>query len=136
MNNRLLIAITALLFSLLALAACGGTPEPTAEPTPEPTEEPTPAGDAAHGTELFAGTCASCHGMDATGIAGLGKNLITSEWLRQQSDAELLTFLQTGRPASHELNTTGIDMPPRGGNPALTDQDLMDIIAYLRSINQ
>ena|GEM_PF-3871922 len=24
-------------------------------------------------------------------------------------------------------------MPPKGGNPALTDQQIMDIIAYLRT---
>jgi len=25
-------------------------------------------------------------------------------------------------------------MPPRGGNPALTDEDLLDIVAYVRSM--
>ncbi len=119
----------------LLMVACGGTGEPVVQPTPEPTQEPTPAGDATHGAELFVGTCSSCHGPEALGIEGLGKDLTTSEWLAQQSDADLLEFLKAGRPATHELNTTGVDMPPRGGNPALTDDDLLDIIAYLRSIN-
>ncbi|WP_416201847.1 hypothetical protein [Thermoflexus sp.] len=26
-------------------------------------------------------------------------------------------------------------MPPKGGNPALTDQDLADIIAFIRTLN-
>jgi disulfide bond formation protein DsbB len=29
-----------------------------------------------------------------------------------------------------------VDMPPKGGNPALTDQQLLDIVAYIRSIQQ
>jgi hypothetical protein len=27
-----------------------------------------------------------------------------------------------------------VDMPPRGGNPALKDADLLNIAAYLRSL--
>jgi disulfide bond formation protein DsbB len=134
-RTRFLMVVAALLLISLALAACGGTPEPTAEATSEPTLEPEPAGDADNGAELFVGTCSSCHGAEATGIPGLGKDLTTSEWVGQQTDAQLVEFLATGRPATHELNTTGVDMPPKGGNPALTDQDLTDIVAYLRSIN-
>jgi disulfide bond formation protein DsbB len=47
-----------------------------------------------------------------------------------------MTLLKEGRPSGHELNTTGVDMPPKGGNPSLSDDDLVTIIAYLRSINQ
>jgi disulfide bond formation protein DsbB len=47
-----------------------------------------------------------------------------------------MAFIKTGRPASDPLNTTGVDMPPKGGNPALSDQDLADIIAFIRSIHQ
>jgi hypothetical protein len=31
------------------------------------------------------------------------------------------------------LNTTGIQMPPKGGNPLLEDQDLRDIVALIRT---
>jgi disulfide bond formation protein DsbB len=37
---------------------------------------------------------------------------------------------------SDPLNTTGIAMPPKGGNPALTDGQIVDIVAYLRSIQK
>ena len=113
----------------LGLAACGGG----ATPIPTPAG---PVGDAAKGQALFATTCTACHGLDGTGVAGLGKDLTTSTFLAEQSDAELLAFIKTGRPASDPLNTTGVDMPPRGGNPALTDQDLADIISFLRSIHK
>jgi hypothetical protein len=29
-----------------------------------------------------------------------------------------------------------VDMPPKGGNPALTDAQIMDIIAFIRSLQQ
>jgi disulfide bond formation protein DsbB len=108
------------------LAACGGgATEPTAAPS----------GDAANGATLFGGTCSSCHGPDAKGIAGLGKDLTTSTWVAEQSDQQLVDFIKVGRPSSDPLNTTGVDMPPRGGNPALSDDDLVDIVAYIRSIH-
>lgn len=111
----------------LALAACGGG----APPTPAG-----PVGDPAQGQEKFAGTCVSCHGPAGEGIAGLGKDMTTSTFIRDLSDAELVEFIKTGRPTSDPLNTTGVDMPPKGGNPALTDQDLADIVAFIRTLQK
>jgi cytochrome c5 len=34
------------------------------------------------------------------------------------------------------LNTTGVAMPPKGGNPAMSEQDIADIVAYMRTIHQ
>ncbi len=109
-------------------------------PISAPATNPTPAavalkGDAEKGKELFLGTCASCHGADAKGLPGLGQDLTTSAFVRQQTDAQLLEFIKKGRPATDPANTTGVDMPPKGGNPALTDQDLADIIAFIRTLN-
>jgi disulfide bond formation protein DsbB len=114
----------------LSLTACGGG---GAAPTAAPAGL---GGDAAKGQALFTGTCSACHGPDATGITGLGKNLTTSTFVAEKTDEELMAFIKTGRPASDPLNTTGVDMPPKGGNPALSDQDLADIIAFIRSIHQ
>ncbi len=92
------------------------------------------AGDAANGEKLYQGTCVACHGPDAKGVTGLGKDLTTSEFAKGLSDEELVAFLKTGRPASDPANTTGVDMPPKGGNPSLSDDDLLDIVAYLRTL--
>ena len=116
-----------LLTIALALAGCGGG---------GPQATPTPFGDAEAGREAYLTTCVTCHGADAKGIPGLGKDLTASEFLRAQTDEQVLAFLQTGRRASDPLNTTGVDMPPRGGNPAFTDDDLKNIITYLRTIQQ
>jgi len=89
---------------------------------------------AAQGRNTFLGTCAACHGPDAQGITGLGKNLVTSEFVHSLTDDELLAFIQKGRQVFDPANTTGVEMPPRGGNPGLSDNDLRNIIVYLRSI--
>ena len=36
--------------------------------------------------------------------------------------------------ATHPDNEQGVEMPPKGGNPALTDEQILLIIAYMRSI--
>jgi len=84
-----------------------------------------------HGQELYM-LCAACHGPDARGLPNLGKDLVTSEFLTTLTDQQLHDFIVTGRPMWDPLNTTGIDMPPRGGNPALSDDEIFAIIAYIR----
>lgn len=87
-------------------------------------------GDAAKGRELFVQNCARCHGP-----AGQGA-LQTSAFVADRSDAELIAFLRAGRRSDDPLNTTGVAMPPKGGNPALTDEQLTDIVAYIRSLQR
>jgi disulfide bond formation protein DsbB len=91
-------------------------------------------GDEAHGAELFT-PCAGCHGQDAKGIQGLGKDLHANAFLAGMTDQEIVDFLKTGRPAADPLNTTGVDMPPKGGDPSLSDTDLADVVAYLRTLD-
>ena len=81
-------------------------------------------------------TCGACHGPEGKGVTGLGKDMTHSEFIAEKTDAELLEFIKVGRAPDDPLNTTGVLMPPKGGNPALTDQQLMDIIAYVRSIHE
>jgi disulfide bond formation protein DsbB len=93
-------------------------------------------GDPANGQQQFTMTCSACHGPAGEGIAGLGKDLTTSEFVSGQADAELIDFIKVGRDPSDPLNTTGIGMPPKGGNPALTDEDLQDIVSFMRTIEK
>ncbi len=88
----------------------------------------------ATGRELYLTTCAVCHGPDAKGVTLLGKNLHANEFVESLSDAELVAFLAAGRPAAHPLNERRVAMPPRGGNPSLSDDNLGFIADYLRSI--
>jgi cytochrome c oxidase subunit 3 len=93
-------------------------------------------GDVNKGRDLFRGTCASCHGLSGQGMPGLGKDMRKSTFIAGLDDSGLLAFVKHGRLPSDKLNTTGKLMPPRGGNPLLSDQDLMDIIANVRGIQK
>ena len=142
-RNRLVLWTVFVLIAGL-LAACGGKKEPT--PTPEPTrvaaetaETPSASsmsGDPEAGKQVFMGVCIACHGPDAKGLPGLGKSLhpSDSEFIRSKTDDELVEFIKHGRTPDDPLNTTGVAMPPKGGNPGLTDQQLYDVVAYIRSL--
>jgi mono/diheme cytochrome c family protein len=93
-------------------------------------------GDPEAGEAQYNTICIACHGPGGEGVEGLGKPFTTSEFLREQSDEELLAFIKVGRPTGDPLNTTGVDMPPKGGNPALTDEQILDIIAYVRTLQE
>jgi disulfide bond formation protein DsbB len=136
--RKWILFLMALWLTTLTLTACGGgRAEPTATPVPPTaTPEPVAQGDPAKGKELFAQTCAACHGPTGEGVQGLGKDMTQSEFIASLSDAELLDFIKKGRAPDDPLNTTGVLMPPKGGNPALTDEQLMDIIAYIRTIHR
>jgi mono/diheme cytochrome c family protein len=145
--KRMLWVITVL---LLCLAACGdgvaekATPSPVAGEKivgdaavlfPSSTDEPvageksfeaagptpTPAGDPVAGGKTFASACAACHGQD----------MIQNEFIATKTNQELVEFIKLGGVPNEALV-----MPPRGGNPSLTDEKLDDIAAYLRSLQK
>lgn len=90
--------------------------------------------DADNGRRLFLGTCVSCHGARGEGLPGQGKALIANEFIGGLDDAKLLNFVKVGRQPWDSLNTTKVQMPPRGGNPMLSDDDLRDIVSFLRTL--
>ncbi len=86
------------------------------------------------GYDLFISSCAACHGQGAEGLEGLGLPLTTSGFVRGMSDKDLITFIKTGRSSWDESNTTGLDMPPKGGNPAISEDQLQTIVDYIRAV--
>ena len=110
----------------LSLAATNRSAITTTNPDADP--------DAiALGQQLYSVTCAACHGADAQGIPNLGPSLVESLIIHGQSPAEALAFIRTGRPVGDPANKTGIPMPPSGGNPNLSDADILAIISYLHA---
>ena len=140
--KKIFLPIVAIpLIMAIFLTACGGS-SPTAsapqEDTSAATEEPpteTSAGDPVKGQELFV-TCTACHGPNGEGVEGLGKDMTTSEFIADKSDDELVEFITVGRAPDDPLNTTGVAMLPKGGNPALSDEDMYDIVAFIRTLQQ
>ncbi len=140
-SKRVVVGFMLMALLALGLAACGGGGDSASSGEGQsvasgPTDRPPSVGDEAKGEEQFNGLCIACHGAGGVGVDGLGKPFTTSEYLLTVSDEELLAFIKTGRPISDPLNTTGVDMPPKGGNPALTDEQILDIIAYIRTLHE
>ncbi len=90
--------------------------------------------ETAIGQPEFIASCSACHGRAGEGLDGLGKPLAKSEFVRSRTDKEMMTFIKTGRPIWDAANTTGVDMPAKGGNPALSDDDMLKIVQYIRSL--
>ncbi|MDM8521145.1 cytochrome c [Anaerolineales bacterium HSG6] len=142
--KKLFVFTIILSITLLLTTACGGSdpaPAPEEEAAPaekaeEPAEEVAVEGDAEAGKTKFDATCIACHGPDGTGVPSLGSDLTTSEFTSGLSDAELIEFIKVGRASGASDNTTGIDMPPKGGNPSINDEDIANITAYMRTIQK
>lgn len=137
--KKMYVMLTILALGFLYIN-CGGNEKEEANKSQElKTETETEdaiKGDATEGQKYFAQTCSACHGMDAKGLPKLGKDLTTSKFVVEKTDPQMIEFLKQGRLATDPLNTTGVAMPPKGGNPAFNDQQLMDIVSYLREIHQ
>jgi mono/diheme cytochrome c family protein len=131
--------------ALVALTGCdqnsGASQSASASDPPSnqsvPTEQavvapPAPSTD--HGQQLFTSTCTGCHGAQGQGVPHLGKDLQTSQFVSGLNDFQLADFITEGRAVNDPSNTTHVPMPPKGGNPALSSQDIADIVAYLRQL--
>lgn len=143
-NHRTCLVLGAMgLLVMLTLIGCGEQSQqtssaPSSSPaTPQQSaamSASAPTVSAEAGKRLFQQTCAACHGMEGKGMPNLGKDMTTSPFIKQHSNDELLAFIKQGRMPSDPASTTGVAMPPKGGNPTLTDDQLRDIIAYIRTL--
>ena len=79
------------------------------------------------GEQLYSYACASCHSANI--------KLIRKDFLKQ-SDIDLISFVGKGRAVSDSDNLSGQPMPPNGGNPSLTPQQIATILKYMRAKKQ
>jgi ubiquinol-cytochrome c reductase cytochrome c subunit len=116
MSRRVLRrGLTGLGVLLLAL----GTVAMTLGPAPSRAQRPA---DPAHGRDLYAGGCSSCHGMDARGIAHRGPSL------RGVGALAADFYLRTGRmPLAHPD-----DIPIRA-HSVYSAAEQADLVAYVAS---
>jgi len=88
------------------------------------------------GQLLFENTCATCHGPDGRGLPHQGVNLRLSRFVARHSDPQLVGFLRVGRQPKDPETVSGLYMPARGGNLALDDESLVNIVAHLRNLQK
>jgi disulfide bond formation protein DsbB len=91
-------------------------------------------GGAAAGQVRYQQACAMCHGVQGQGMPHQGPSLRDSAFVTRSNDADLGGFIKTGRPATDPHSVMKLVMPPRGGNPALTDLDITEIVHHLRTM--
>jgi mono/diheme cytochrome c family protein len=88
-----------------------------------------PAGNQQQGATLFATSCMPCHGQGGQG-GGVGPKLVGDKFVQAGPDQNIYNTIANGRP--------GTAMPAwskaKGG--ALSDQEIYDLIAYLKSLQK
>ncbi len=87
-----------------------------------------PAGNVARGEEVYNGTCVACHGEDGKGAVPGAPDFTKPDGVLSQSDEVLLDHMVHGFQSDGSI----LEMPPLGGDPELTESDMIDVLAYLR----
>ena len=127
----LAVAVPALVALTAISTMADSSPSPSGGPAPLP-------GDPAKGETLYAQSgCASCHGASLGGSIGPALNPITKlPGVPDRLDAAfLISIITNGRV--HQAGDPGsVNMPPKGGNPNLTDQDIKDLAAFIIDQNR
>jgi mono/diheme cytochrome c family protein len=114
-----LVALTA----ISTIAASSPSPSASAAALP---------GDPAKGQALYAANCASCHGVSLTGNIGPALNPIYKlPGVPNPLDSGFLIGIITNGRVHQAGDPGSVNMPPKGGNASLTDQDVKDLAAYI-----
>lgn len=119
------------------LAACGKSEPPKSEAPPPAAAPaaaaPAPVADAAadggKGAELFKKTCAMCH---QTGVAGAPKLGDKADWGPRIAQGQDTLY----KHAIEGFNGTKGAMPAKGGNPALSDDEMKLIVDFMVAKSQ
>lgn len=125
LSAMLAVAVPALVALTAITTLADSSPSPSGRPAFLP-------GDSTKGQTLYATNCGSCHGTSMTG--GIGPALNPIEKLPGVPNSLDATFLIdiiiNGR--KHQAGDPGeTDMPAKGGNSNLTDQDVKDLASYI-----
>jgi len=121
------VLIPAFVLALTALGAAQGNPEAAKLKNPVPSN----AESIAAGKAAFAKNCRFCHGADAKGDGPMApkdthpSNLTDAKWDRGSTDGEIFMVVRDG---------AGPEFKMKGYKGRLADNDIWNIVNYLRSI--
>ncbi len=88
--------------------------------------------DLQNGAEVYGETCVACHGENGKGEIPGVPDFTSKDGPLSKSDEILIRNVTNGFISPGAV----MEMPALGGNPDLTQQDVKDVIAYLRKTFQ
>ena len=123
--------------ALIGLTAITTLADSSPSPSGSPTQAPLP-GDPNRGAILYGQNCASCHGSNLEGSVGPALNPIYRglNGVTDPLDASFLIDIITNGRVHQQGDPGSKDMPAKGGNSKLTDQDVKDLAAYIIQENR
>ncbi|MFQ5661475.1 MAG: c-type cytochrome [Gammaproteobacteria bacterium] len=108
-----------------------GEEQPGQAPVQTAAAEPAAGGGMAdHGKQVYSGLCISCHGTGIPGIPQFGDAPAWADRIAQGKD------VLYGHVINGFTGKSGIMMPPKGGNPALTDDEIKAAVDYMVANSQ
>lgn len=81
------------------------------------------------GKTVYLQTCIACHGATGKGAIPGVRDLTDPDGALAKPDEELIRNISNGIQSPGSL----MAMPAKGGNPALTKDDISAVIAYIRA---
>ncbi len=93
------------------------------------TNEAPEAADAAAGKAIYSQTCIACHGANGKGTIPGVTDFTAKDSPLSKSDVELFKNVSEGFQSPGSF----MAMPPKGGNPTLTEADVRAVLSYLRA---
>jgi cytochrome c5 len=81
------------------------------------------------GSAIYHQTCVACHGANGKGAVPGAPDFTSKNGPLSKSDALLLQHIENG----FQSPGSSMAMPPRGGNPKLTNDDLKNTLNYIKS---
>ena len=82
-----------------------------------------------NGEQIYIKNCQVCHADDGSGaMPGVTDLTDNREWLTMP-ESKLLSRMNQGI----QKDGAAVTMPPKGGNPDLTDADIKAVITYMRN---
>jgi mono/diheme cytochrome c family protein len=107
-----------------------------ADSSPSPAASPVLPGDPTKGAALYATNCASCHGGSLEGGIGAVLNPIDKlPDIPNSLDPTFLIDIITNGRVHKSGDPKLADMPAKGGNSKLTDQDVKDLASFIMQQN-
>ncbi len=80
------------------------------------------------GKEIYQQTCIACHGADGTGPLPGVPNFTKKDGRLSKTDKVLLEHITNG----FQSTGSAMAMPPKGGNPNLSNKNIKDTLKYIR----